>query len=401
MGTCRCRCYPIITMRHEQRVVFTGNRSSCNAHCEGEYPLQPMPSQCNRPNCRRNKRCRGHCFIQRSPPYGHKPPCKCLLKQEAGCYGNFQGQQAAHTSCAPKQNSNKKCNCPSVSQISCTPPVVDFCVPQAKTKKKKQKEKNSKTNGCCLFESPSSIGICCYVPQDKEIKKQNSSITFCCCSSAESSLPEIKECCNKLKERKKKTIKTNCYPPEETSTPPIKVCYPVRKHRIITCGSSFVGRPPILKSASQIVTTPGMNAQIPGPYFNCNRNETKNPPLRPNLNRNRFDMGNVKRSRSRGRRRNVCIKTCVDYDYVPSTSDNKQPNTCKPQRRRAGSISDITHSRPHASNHFVPPDVNRLPPARHPSVNYRQQEVKSDLKSDNGNTTDSRTTNIPHSRRLR
>lgn len=424
--------YPIITIRHEQRFVFTGNRSSYESRCEDEYPALPKQTQCNRRNCPLNKKCRGHCFIQRSPPYGQKPPCKCLLKNR--CCGNSQGQQAAYTTSEPKQKkNNKECNCPSMSQISCTPPVVDFCVPQAKTKEKKQK--NSKTKCCCPSENPSSIGICCYAAQDKEIKKQNSCMTISCCPSEES-LPEIKECCNKSKCRKRKTSKSNCQcppeepsspaievccyvpdakskkkkqkpkktncqcpPEEETSTPPIKVCYPVKNQRIITCGSSFIGRPPVLKSNSQIIKIPGMNAQIPRPYFNYNRKETNNPPLCPNSDKKSFDMDNVGRSRSRARRRNVCIRTYVDYDYVPSTSANKHPSTRKPRCRCPG--SDITHSRTRASNHFIPPDVNHLPPARHPSVNYRQQQVKSDLTSDNGNSTDSRTCYRPHSRRLR
>lgn len=118
----------------------------------------------------------------------------------------------------------------------------------------------------------------------------------CCCCPTRQPIPEQQEIC----------------------TPRQRMTKPKRSRSQLEAALPYTRPPDNFAPVMQCVNAP-IDEPI-DPYYNYDRNhQTAIPGVDPmaNFDLNRYDRDNVGQAGTSSRRRNVSIRTCVDYDYEP------------------------------------------------------------------------------------
>lgn len=212
----------------------------------------------------------------------------------------------------------------------------------------------------------------------------------CCCPPPE---PVLRRPCRQI--ASSSTIDC-CSPPEPAPLPAQLTCYPVRQPmpENPVCGLPRQRMCEPLRSRCPTQLPPILSAPMPPPYQPCysnhygqadhyapvvqRMNECIDEPFDPyydydciqrrpgadrlaNFDLNRFDRDNV------GRRRNVSIRTCVDYDYEPGhVVNHRQPYAFCNRPLYPNSRQTCLYPQ------FVPTRLNRCPSQRNCSAVDRQ-----------------------------
>ncbi|XP_017856041.1 PREDICTED: uncharacterized protein LOC108608913 isoform X1 [Drosophila arizonae] len=175
------------------------------------------------------------------------------------------------------------------------------------------------------------------------------------CRPSPSVSPSVSCCCPPVEP----TISYNCFPIRQPMPETQEICVPrqrVMEPKRSNCRLTqhvpalpYPNPPDRFAPAMECVNAP-IDEPI-DPYYNYDRNRQSSiPGVAPlaNFDLNRYDRDNIGQAGSPGRRRNVSIRTCVDYDYEPG----------HPQYSSRPPPQDWRHSHPQ----FIPVQRNRYPP---------------------------------------
>jgi len=195
-------------------------------------------------------------------------------------------------------------------------------------------------NSDCSDDCPAS-------PQRRRATSRRcSSIEVSRCPSLETSLTNVGCCCP--------TSQRTCCYPVSLRRPAPRVYEPQRPNCQPKCYPASTSQnatfAPVSQTMNECIDEPN------DPYYNYNRNQ-QNPvstgvnPM-ANFDLNRFDHDHTGSAGGYGRRRNVSIRTCVDYDYEPG---NQHP---VPSPRAYQPRPNFRQSSPYTHPYPYPPTVD-------------------------------------------
>ncbi|XP_017848915.1 leucine-rich repeat extensin-like protein 2 [Drosophila busckii] len=220
------------------------------------------------------RKCSRHCFVYRTPCYANPPPRpgarRCAT--EGGCY------------------------CPRLPPTS-----------RSSTRRTCRRKPSATSSGCSCSPSNKSEQTCCYplVVREPDPPPRRRLERKSCCCPKEPRIEQPPSCCScaaydagPVSQVMARPQPPAYYPPQ----PPPGQVAPFQ---------------PAIQSINNCIEAPS------DPYYNHTMQPQIGNPM-GNFDLNRFDRDHAGIGGTTGRRRNVSIRTCVDYDYDPGTTYQAQ-----------------------------------------------------------------------------